>query len=429
MQLFALGINHHNAPLSVREKVVFDSGRLPQALCALLERGRVREAAIISTCNRTEIYCTPIEGAALSGNTCPQSAAQWLADYHRLSPQVLEPYLYVHSRADAVRHLFRLACGLDSMVLGETQILGQMKQAVRIAEEAGTVSVLLGKLFQKSFSVAKDVRTATAIGTNIVSIASAAMHLCTRIFERIGDQKILLIGAGEMIELCATHFATENPRCITIANRTTARAQALAQRFSGDAIDLSQLGEHLGSYDIIVSCTASPVPVIELGMVERALKQRRHRPQVIVDLAVPRDTDSQIARLDDVFLYTLDDLAHIVATGKDTRQAAVVEAQAIVDAHVREFLHWVESRRAVPTIRALRDMAERHRRHELDHALKMLSRGDSPHQVLEALSHGLTNKLMHSPTQALNLASADHREALADLVTKLYHLHPELTVP
>ncbi|MDR2000877.1 MAG: glutamyl-tRNA reductase [Zoogloeaceae bacterium] len=415
MQLFALGINHHTAPLAVREQVAFDLSRLPQALHDLLRAKPVREAAILSTCNRTELYCAAEE---------PQTAVEWLAEYHALTPGKIQPYVYTHPHRNAVRHMFRVASGLDSMVLGEPQILGQMKQAARLAEEAGTLGALLNKLFQRTFAVAKEVRSTTAIGANIVSMAAASVHLSARIFGDLSGQKVLFIGAGEMIELCAAHFAGEKPKRLTVANRTIERAEALSVRFDGDAMRLDELGERLAEYDVVVSCTASPLPIVGLGMVERSLKQRRHKPMVMVDLAVPRDIETEIGKLDDVFLYTLDDLGQIVEQGLESRQAAVVEAEAIIDDQVHDFLQWVDAREVVPTIRALRDSAERARRHEVDHALKLLHRGTDPAQVLEALSRGLTNKLMHGPTHALNQAEGDERNRLSEIVSQIFHLHP-----
>ena len=416
VQLYALGLNHHTAPLAVRERVAFDPLRLPQALVELTHGCEVREAAILSTCNRTELYCTA---------EAPEAAAQWLAEYHRLQPQKISPYMYTLPSRDAVRHMFRVASGLDSMVLGEPQILGQMKQAARVAENAGTLGTLLHKLFQKTFAVAKEVRSTTAIGANIVSMAAATVHLAERIFENIAGQKVLFIGAGEMIELCAAHFSAQQPKRITVANRTPERGAALAARFGGDAMRLDEIGERLAEYDIIVSCTASPLPIIGLGMAERAIRARRHRPLVMVDLAVPRDIEPEIAQLDDVFLYTLDDLGAIVESGLESREKAVVEAEAIIASRVDGFLHWMEAREAVPTIRALRDSAERMRRHEVEHARKLLAKGEDPQRVLEVLSHGLTNKLMHGPTAALNQSDGARRRELADLIARIYHLHPE----
>lgn len=414
MQLFALGVNHHTAPLAVREKLAFDPARLVQALHDLLRAKTVREAAILSTCNRTELYYAAEQ---------PEPAAEWLAEYHALNPQKIQPYLYRHPQKDAIRHMFRVASGLDSMVLGEPQILGQMKDAARTAEEAGTLGTTLGKLFQQTFAVAKEVRSTTAIGANIVSMAAASVHLSARIFDNIASQKVLFIGAGEMIELCAAHFAGQKPKQITIANRTLERGAELAERFGGDAMRLDDVAERMADYDIVVSCTASPLPIIGLGMVERAIKARRRKPMVMVDLAVPRDIEEEVSRLDDVFLYTLDDLAQIVESGLESRQAAVIEAEAIIDTRVSGFLHWLAARETVPTIRALRDSAERARRHEVEHAMKLLARGDDPGKVLEALSHGLTNKLMHPPTQALNQAEDSERAEVAQLIGRIYRLH------
>jgi len=344
-------------------------GTLPQALSALTRQKPVREAAILSTCNRTEIYCATEQ---------PEAAAEWLAEYHSLEREAIKPFLYTLSPRDSVRHAFRVASGLDSMVVGEAQILGQMKDAVRLAENAGTLGMHLHKLFQRAFAVAKEVRTSTAIGANTVSMAAAAVQLAERIFESVSSQKILFIGAGEMIELCATHFCARQPKQVTVANRTVERGRVLADRFGGHAIRLDELADTLGQYDIVVSCTASPLPIIGLGMVERAIKARRHRPMFMVDLAVPRDIESEVGELDDVFLYTVDDLAQVVASGIESRQAAVIQAEAIIDTQVDSFLHWMESRDTVPLIRSLRDAAERNRRHELDHAMKRLAAGDSP---------------------------------------------------
>lgn len=413
MRLFALGVNHHTAPLAVREKLAFDPTHMASALHDLLRDKGVREAAILSTCNRTELYCTTSE---------PKCASDWLAGYHALPADKIEPYLYRYPQTDAVRHMFRVASGLDSMVLGEPQILGQMKQAARVAEEAGTLGTLLGKLFQRTFAVAKEVRSTTAIGANIVSMAAAAVHLSERIFDKVSSQRILFIGAGEMIELCAAHFAARKPKQISIANRTVERAAPLAERFGGDTMRLDAIDQRLADYDIVVSCTASPLPIIGLGMVERALKTRRHRPMVMVDLAVPRDIEAEVAELDDVFLYTLDDLGQIIESGLESRQAAVVEAEAIIDDRVSGFVQWMEARESVPTIRALRDTAERARRHEVEHALRLLARGDDPAKVLEALSHGITNKLMHPPTQALNQVEGHERNEVADFISRIYHL-------
>lgn len=413
MRLYALGINHHTAPISVREQIAFDVARLPAALNDLLRSQHAREAAILSTCNRTELYFSAEN---------PQAAADWLARYHALPEQNIQPYLYTHPERNAVRHMFRVASGLDSMVLGEPQILGQMKQAARAAEEAGTLGTTLNRLFQRTFAVAKEVRSTTAIGANIVSMAAAAVHLSARIFDDLQKQAVLFIGAGEMIELCASHFGGQKPRRLTVANRTLERATALAWQYGGDTMRLDDIAARLHEYDIVVSCTGSPLPVLGLGTVESALKQRRHRPMVVVDLAVPRDVEAEVGRLDDVFLYTIDDLGQIVESGLESRQAAVIEAESIIDTRVDSFLHWMDGREVVPTIRALRDTAEATRQAELEHAMRALARGDDPAAVLEALSHGISNKLLHAPTQALNQSAGLDRAELARTIARLYNL-------
>jgi len=412
--IFTLGINHHSAPLAIRERVAFHAEKLHQALADLTRSKQVNEVAILSTCNRTEIYCAA---------ETPEVVIDWLSRYHQVERHEILPYLYTHDQPEAIRHAFRVASGLDSMVIGEPQILGQMKDAVRVAEESGTLGTQLHKLFQRSFSVAKEVRSTTAIGANIVSMAAAGVHLAERIFESIETQRILFIGAGEMIELCAAHFCARQPKQVTVANRTIERGQALAERYHGAAIRLDDLAAHIAQHDIIVSCTASPLPIIGLGMAERAVKARRHRPMFMVDLAVPRDIEQEVGDLDDVFLYTVDDLAQVVESGMESRQAAVVEAEMIIANRVQDFLGWLQSRDTVPVIRSLRDAGERMRRHEIEHAMKLLAKGESPEKVLEHLSHRLTNKILHAPTQALNLAEGSERSELQAAAARLFHLH------
>ncbi|MBM3372755.1 MAG: glutamyl-tRNA reductase, partial [Betaproteobacteria bacterium] len=335
MPLFAFGLNHQTAPLDVRERVVFGAEQLTQALRDLVDRRPVSEAAIISTCNRTEVYCSTPE---------PRSVVDWLAGYHRMKPVQIQPYLYELPQARAVKHAFRVASGLDSMVLGEPQILGQFKTAVRSAEEAGTLGWLLNKLFQRTFSVAKTVRSETEIGASTVSMAAAAVRLAERIYPSIAGQSLLFIGAGEMVELAATHFAAHHPRRITFANRTQARAQQLADRFFGHVIPLNDIGAQLALYDIVVSCTASPLPIIGKGLIESALRARKHRPMLLFDLAVPRDIEAEVGRLDDAFLYTVDDLGQLARDGLDQRQNAVAQAEVIIENQVSEFMHWLDNR-------------------------------------------------------------------------------------
>ena len=413
MQLFAFGINHQTAPLALREQVVFNAENLVQALRDLVDRNPVKEAAIISTCNRTEVYCETTE---------PRQALTWLADYHKLKTQHLDPYVYQFPREHAVKHAFRVASGLDSMVLGEPQILGQFKDAVRTAEQAGTLGLLLNKLFQRTFSVAKAVRSETDIGASTVSMASAAVRFAERIYPSIAEQTALFIGAGEMIDLTATHFGARHPRHMTFANRTVERAQQLAERFRGRAISLNDLPSQLAVHDIIVSCTASMLPIIGKGVVESALRARKHRPLLIIDLAVPRDVETEVASLDDVFLYTVDDLGRMAREGLDMRESAVAQAEAIIETQVGDFMQWLDNRELVPTIRALRDDAERARRAEVERAARSLARGDSPQQVLEHLSHSLTNKFLHAPTHALNHANDEDREQLVTVLRRLFKL-------
>src|SRR5689334_22886783 len=394
MQLLTIGINHHTAPVALRERVAFPLEQIKPALDASKELwlGRAApnapEAAILSTCNRTELYYATDDHAAR------EAAIRWLSMYHSLPIDQLAPHVYALPQSEAVRHAFRVASGLDSMVLGETQIVGQMKDAVRTASEAGALGTYLNQLFQRTFAVAKEVRTTTEIGAQSVSMAAAAVRLAQRIFENISSQRVLFIGAGEMIELCATHFAAQNPRELVVANRTAERGEKLAGRFNGRAIPLSELPARMHEFDIIVSCTASTLPIIGLGAVERAVRARRHRPIFMVDLAVPRDIEPEVGNLGDVFLYTVDDLAGIVSANLDARRSAVEQAEAIIDTQVGQFMHWMQVRETVPLIRQLRDQAEETRRQELERALKALSRGEDPAEVVESLSQGLTNKLL-----------------------------------
>ena len=418
MQLYALGLNHHTAPLTIRERVAFQPETLCEALRDLRSSRSIGEAAILSTCNRTELYFATEE---------PQYAADWLARFHHLSLQDVSPYLYAYPQRDAVRHVFRVASGLDSMVVGEPQILGQVKDAVRSAAQAGTLGTLLHKLFQNTFAVAKEVRTTTAIGANTVSMAAAAVQLAERIFGQVSEQSILLIGAGEMIELCAAHFAGAGPRRLAVANRTEARAALVAERFKAESLRLDVVGDVLPEFDIVISCTAAPLPIVGLGMVERAIRARRHRPLMMVDLAVPRDIEAEVAGLSDVFLYTVDDLAQIVAAGAESRQEAVVEAEHIIDQRVAGFLQWVDAREAVPTIVALKEHVESVRDAELERALRQLARGDDPRQVLEVLGHGISAKLLHGPLHYLNHADGEQRAEANRVFYSVFNLPSDVS--
>jgi glutamyl-tRNA reductase len=409
--IYTLGINHQSAPVAIRERMAFPPESLTPALRELVQLPGVSEGAILSTCNRTEIYCHA---------STPDNILGWLTHYHALEAHKVEPYLYQHADGTAVKHAFRVASGLDSMVIGEPQILGQVKEAVRAARESGTLGLLLDKLFQTTFSVAKEVRTTTEIGANSVSMAAAALKLANRLFGSIKEQRVLFIGAGEMIELVATHFAAQTPKQITVANRTLERAKQLAERFNGSAITLGELSEQLASYDIVVTSTASALPILGKGLIERAVKQRKRRPIFMVDLAVPRDIEREVADLRDVFLYTVDDLGAVVQEGLGKRESAVAAAESIIDNRVVEFAQWLEARASVPTIRQFRERAEQYRVTELERAQRLLARGENPEQVLEALSRGLTNKFMHHPTRALQDVDNDERAELIRLLNQLF---------
>jgi glutamyl-tRNA reductase len=320
----------------------------------------------------------------------------------------------------AARHAFRVAAGLDSMVLGEPQILGQMKQAVRQADEAGTLGTTLHQLFQRSFSVAKEVRTATEIGAHSISMAAAAVRLASQLFERLADVNVLFVGAGEMIELVATHFAARTPKGMAVANRTLERGERLAARFGAHALRLSDLPTRLHEFDVVISCTASTLPIIGLGAVERALKQRRHRPMFMVDLAVPRDIEPEVSSLGDVYLYTVDDLSALVQTAGEKRQAAVQQAEAIIDAGVQSFTHWLDQRAAVPLIQALNRQAEDWGTVALARARKQLAKGEPVEAVLEALTRGLTQKMLHGALAELHSVDGPEREQLAQTVSRLF---------
>jgi glutamyl-tRNA reductase len=425
MQLLAVGLNHTTAPVSLREKVAFPADRIAQAVASARAwlggqetAGGDNEAAILSTCNRTELYAA--QHAVGDLDSTMDATAHFLANFHHIPYTDLRPYLYALPQDRAVRHAFRVASGLDSMVLGEPQILGQMKDAVRQADAAGGLGTCLHQMFQRTFAVAKEVRSTTEIGAHSVSMAATAVRLSQRIFDRMSEQHVLFIGAGEMIELCATHFSAQAPKSLTIANRTLERGEALAHRFNGRAIRLADLPDQLANFDIVVSSTASSLPIIGLGLVERAVKARRHKPVFMVDLAVPRDIEPEVGRLDDVFLYTVDDLGAAVQSGIENRQAAVSQAEAIIETRVQSFMHWLDGRAVVPVIRGMHDASEAMRLAELERARKMLARGDDFDQVLEALSKGLTAKLLHGPQQMLNQAQGEERERLAALLPLLF---------
>ena len=419
MSVFALGLNHTTAPLDLRGRLAFAPEQMGPALQGLRERLRlsVPEAALVSTCNRTELY---VASAPAGMQELVRPTIDWLAEQGGISGAQLQSHSYVLEDRAAARHAFRVAAGLDSMVLGEPQILGQMKQAVRLADEAGTLGTTLHQLFQRSFSVAKEVRTSTEIGAHSISMAAAAVRLASQLFEDLAHIKVLFVGAGEMIELVATHFAARTPKSMALANRTLERGEKLAGRFGGEAIRLSDMPNRLHEFDAVISCTASMLPIIGLGAVERALKARRRRPMFMVDLAVPRDIEPEVARLPDVYLYTVDDLSALVQTASEKRQAAVEQAEVIIDAGVQSFSHWLDQRAAVPLIQALNRQADDWGATELGRARKLLARGEPVEAVLEALARGLTHKMLHGTLAELHAAEGDERSKLADTVSRLF---------
>ncbi len=422
MTVWALGINHTTAPLDLRGRFAFAIEQLNPTLRALQASWTDRnapqsEAAILSTCNRTEIY-----GAGNQPHI--EHTIAWLAQSGGVAADVLRSHTYTLQGGLAARHAFRVASGLDSMVLGEPQILGQMKDAVRVADEAGALGTTLNQLFQRSFAVAKEVRSSTEIGAHSISMAAAAVRLASQLFEDLGKIRVLFVGAGEMIELAATHFAAKSPKSIAIANRTLERGEKLAGRFGGEVMRLGDLPDRLHEFDAVVSCTASTLPIIGLGAVERAVKRRKHRPMFMVDLAVPRDIEPEVKSLEDVYLYTVDDLAHVVQSGKDNRQAAVAQAEVIIDAGVQSFMHWLDQRDpvhgTVPLIQQLNAQTDAWRETELARARKLLARGDDVGAVLEALSRGLTQKMLHGALAELHAADNASREHTAQTIARLF---------
>ena len=426
MAVWALGINHNTAPLDLRGRFAFALDQIAPTLHGLRQslgsntRHPGVETAIISTCNRTEIYCAGEQPAV-------DHTLGWLAQSGGVSPALLASHSYTLEDSLVARHAFRVASGLDSMVLGEAQILGQMKDAVRAAETAGALGTTLNQLFQRSFAVAKEVRSSTEIGAHSISMAAAAVRLAGQLFEDLTDIKVLFVGAGEMIELCTTHFAAKNPKQIAIANRTLERGEKLATRFGGEVMRLADLPERLHEFDAVISCTASSLPIIGLGAVERALKKRRHRPMFMVDLAVPRDIEPEVKALGDVYLYTVDDLASVVQTAQANRQAAVAQAEAIIDAGVQSFMHWMELRSptaadggVVPLIQQLNAQTDEWRALEIARAKKLLAKGEDVDAVLEALSRGLTQKMLHGTLAELRAGDADMRAQTAQTVSRLF---------
>ncbi len=415
MSLLAVGINHKTAPVDIRERVSFAPEHLTDALHELTSTHAVSEAAILSTCNRTELVCCSNE---INGNT----VIGWLEHYHKLSADEVRPYIYIHPEQMAVRHMLRVASGLDSLVLGEPQILGQIKDAYSKARQAGTIGKMLNKLFQHTFSVAKQVRTDTAIGSSPVSVAFAAVSLAKQIFSNMKEHTAMLIGAGETIELAARHLHSTGIGRIIIANRTVEKAHTVAEEFGGYAIALSEIPTHLAEADIIISSTASQLPILGKGAVESAIKQRKRRPMLMIDIAVPRDIEPEVGEMEDIYLYTVDDLKEIIEEGLKSRQEAAAQAEEIIDTQVSHFMGWLQSLNSVDTIRQFRDHANSIRDNEVAKAMQMLSNGASAEKVLQKLAHNMTNKFTHAPSTQMRQAGFDGRDELLNAAHLLFQL-------
>ena len=398
MSLLAIGINHNTASVELREKVAFGPDKLSDALSQLSSSSHVNGSVILSTCNRTEIYCDVKPSSK-------NKLVEWLTQFHQVNPEDLKPSLYIHEDQAAIRHLMRVSCGLDSLVLGEPQILGQVKQAYADSRESDAVDSSLDKWFQKAFSVAKRVRTETEIGGSAVSVAYAACTLAKHIFESLSDATVLLVGAGETIELVAKHLAGHNCKRMIVANRTRERALGLAEEFDAEVIALNEIPEYLHCADIVISSTASPLPIIGKGMVETALKARRHQPMLFIDIAVPRDIESQVSDLNDAYLYSVDDLQSIVDSNIEQRKVEAIQAEAIVSEESAAFMSWMRSLQAVDSIRDYRKSANEIREELLNKSLQALAAGGDPEKLLVELSNKLTNKLIHTPTRAMQSAA------------------------
>jgi glutamyl-tRNA reductase len=412
MSIVVIGLNHRTAPVEVRERVVFDAGRLPEALHNLCARPGVQEGLIVSTCNRTEMYCV-VDGGE-------PALPDWLASFHDTGV-CLDDHCYELHGPAAIQHAFAVASGLDSLILGEPQILGQLKDAYRAAHEAGTAGPLLNRLFQATFAVAKRVRTETRVGASAVSVASAAVQLARRIFAGFEQHTALLIGAGEMIELSARHLHAQGLKRMIIANRSLNRAQDLAVEFKASAITLEALNDHLPAADIVISSTASPVPVVTLEATRAAITARRRRPIFMLDIAVPRDIEPAIAELEDVYLYTIDDLRQVVDDNLKARQEEAAEARGLIEDEVTRFVSALRTLDAAPIIRDLRARADVTKSQTLEQARRMLAAGKQQ-EALDFLANTLTNRLLHAPSRALRLAAEEGDAALIDAAHKLYGL-------
>tara|TARA_R110002096_G_scaffold224584_1_gene413925 strand:- start:670 stop:1932 length:1263 start_codon:yes stop_codon:yes gene_type:complete len=417
MSLLTIGVNHASAPIEVRERVAIPDSALQSALSTLARTPAIEEAAIVSTCNRTELYC-----AVDSFEAGKIATVKWLSDFNKLDIDHSHSYLYNHSDQETAKHMFRVASGLDSMVLGEPQILGQLKQAYQHAVGAGTLGKQLNQLFQHSFNVAKKVRTHTSIGTNPVSVASTAVSLAKQIFGDLSSRNALFIGAGETIELAAQHLNAVGANRITIANRNITRAQKLANKFNGFGIGLSYIGEVLPESDIVITATSSTLPILGKGLLERSLKQRKHKPILVIDLAIPRDVEPEAATLEDIYLYSVDDLKQVIQENMQSRINAAEEAEIIIDDEVAKFYQWMRGQDVTDVIRTYRGQAEQHKNEAVDKATRMLNKGKSTEETLNFLANTLVNKLLHSPTEALKSAGAENHQELLEAAKKILGL-------
>ena len=412
MNLNIIGLNHKTAPLGLREKLVFRADQISHALLDL-KCNKVNQVAILSTCNRTEIYFNGPK---------KQIVCQWLADYHHIKLSQLKKHLYHYSNKDALTHAYQVASGLDSMFLGETQILGQMKQAAKISDYAGTQGKFLSQFFQTVFEAAKEIRSKTNIGASNTTIASTIISLTKKIFGDLYQTKIIFVGAGEMTELIAKYFNKHQPEKITIANRSIIRGKKLANKIGAETCLIGEIKDQLHEYDIVISATGSQLPIIGLGMIERAIKKRKHKPMLLIDLAVPRDIEPETSKLNDIFLYRLDELAEIAQEGIDNRTNAVKDANIIIEKKVNNFYKKINKKKASPTIVTLRNQFEDNRQKEINKAKKQLANGKSIDEILETLSNNLSNKFLHHPTKALNDAAANETKEISELLKKIYNL-------
>ena len=433
MSLLLVGINHKTADISLREKVAFPPEIISDALRQIRTLPGICEVVLLSTCNRTELYINGVHSTFSDDDQSKQckdslvnqrvdQVVDWLVDFHKFQSIDLRKSIYSLTGVEVVKHLMKVSCGLDSLVLGEPQILGQIKSAFALAKDLNLVDSSLNRVFNAAFSIAKEVRTDTAIGENPVSVAYAATLLAERIFSDLESLSILLVGAGRTIELVATHFKEKRVSSITVANRTLDNALEIARKFKGKGVLLSDIPEQLESVDIVVSSTNSQLPLLGKGSVERALQRRKHRPMLLIDLAVPRDIEAQVGDIADAYLYSIDDISGAIEDNVKSRSEAAVQAETIIDRGAREYVQQLRSLNAVSTLKAFRDKADQIRSKEVERAMKSLNNGDSAEKVLESLARAITNKFTHAPSVQLKHASSEGRTELIDLMNELFEL-------